>query len=59
MGFLEKIGATSAPNEATQRARDEAPKFEHVTWYKEPGLRKLTFFCIILCISSAATGYDG
>ncbi|KAH6690401.1 general substrate transporter [Plectosphaerella plurivora] len=59
MGFLEKIGATSAPNEATQRAREEAPQFEHVTWYKEPGLRKLAFYCVILCVSSAGTGYDG
>jgi len=40
-------------------ALEEAPRFEHVTWYKEPHLRKLYFLSIFLLIASATTGYDG
>lgn len=40
-------------------ARAEAPRFEKVTWYKEPHLRKLYFLSIFLLIASATTGYDG
>jgi len=40
-------------------AQAEAPVFEKVTWYSDPGLRKLYFFCAVLCIASATTGYDG
>lgn len=40
-------------------AQQEAPKFEHVNWTKEPGLRKLYWHAFVLCIASATTGYDG
>jgi hypothetical protein len=40
-------------------ALDEAPTFERVEWRKEPGLRKLYFYSIVLCVASATTGYDG
>ena len=40
-------------------ARAEAPKFERVTWYKEPHLRKLYFLSIFLLVGSATTGFDG
>lgn len=40
-------------------AQAEAPRFEKVTWYKEPHLRKLYFLSIFLLIASATTGYDG
>ena len=40
-------------------AQAEAPEFEKVTWYKDPGLRKLYFWAAVLCIASATTGYDG
>ncbi|KAH6955902.1 general substrate transporter [Ilyonectria sp. MPI-CAGE-AT-0026] len=40
-------------------ARDTAPRFEKVTWYKEPHLRKLYILSIFLLIASATTGYDG
>lgn len=40
-------------------AQAEAPEFEKVTWYTDPGLRKLYFWCSILCVASATTGYDG
>ncbi|GJN75735.1 hypothetical protein PLIIFM63780_009049 [Purpureocillium lilacinum] len=36
-----------------------APKFEHVTWYKEPHLRRLYFLSFFLLIGSATTGFDG
>ncbi|RDL33354.1 Uncharacterized protein BP5553_08793 [Venustampulla echinocandica] len=42
-----------------QRAQADAPKFEKVTWYKEPNLRQLYFLSIFLLIGSATTGYDG
>lgn len=38
---------------------EDAPNFEKVSWYKDPGLRKLYFYAFILCIASATTGYDG
>lgn len=58
MGFKEKIGLGD-PSTMTQQARDEAPKFEHITWYKDPGSRKLFFYACTLCFSSMGTGYDG
>ncbi len=44
---------------ATIMAQEEAPKFEKVDWKRDPGLRKLYFYAIVLCIASATTGYDG
>ncbi len=40
-------------------AREQAPKFAKVTWYKEPHLRQLYFLSIFLLVGSATTGYDG
>ncbi|WZH49552.1 general substrate transporter [Fusarium acuminatum] len=57
MGFKDLIGL--GVDEKTQKLRDEAPKFEHVTWYKDPGLRILTFYSCVLCVSSMGTGWDG
>ncbi|KAK4192773.1 general substrate transporter [Podospora australis] len=55
MGLLDKT-----PNsEARAVAVEEAPQFEKVNWRRDPGLRKLYFFAIILCVASATTGYDG
>jgi hypothetical protein len=46
-----------------QRERDvavaEAPRLRHVTWYKDPGLRKLYAMAVALFFASATTGYDG
>ena len=55
MGILDK----KPQAEATVAAQEEAPQFEHVEWKKDPGLRKLYFYAVILCIASATTGYDG
>ncbi|KAI6383267.1 hypothetical protein MCOR25_000186 [Pyricularia grisea] len=40
-------------------AQAEAPRFEHVVWYKEPHLRKLYVCAAVLMVASATTGYDG
>lgn len=40
-------------------AQAEAPKLEYVNWRKDPGLRKLYFNAMIICVASATTGYDG
>lgn len=37
----------------------EPPKFERVTWYREPHLRKLYLLSFFLLIGSATTGFDG
>ncbi|KAI6778541.1 Lactose permease-like protein [Emericellopsis cladophorae] len=42
-----------------EHAREQAPNFDKVTWYKEPHLRKLYFLSIFLLVGSATTGYDG
>jgi hypothetical protein len=45
---------------ATAVATGEAPQFERVVWYKDPGLRKLYLVsCFGLMVASATTGYDG
>ncbi|KAK6435204.1 hypothetical protein LTR95_008611 [Oleoguttula sp. CCFEE 5521] len=40
-------------------AQQEAPEFERVTWYTNPGLRQLYLCCAVVCLASATTGYDG
>ena len=45
--------------DTVQPAQDDGPKFERVQWTKEPGLRKLYFYAVILSVASATTGYDG
>ncbi|KAI1108335.1 general substrate transporter [Nemania sp. NC0429] len=46
-------------SEAAAIVAENAPTFEKVKWYKDPGLRKLYFYAFVLCIASATTGYDG
>lgn len=41
-----------------QTAQAEAPRFERVIWWKDSGLLKLYFWCAILMVSSASTGFD-
>lgn len=53
------VFAKQPHTEATLQAQEEAPTFERVDWKSDPGLRKLYFFAIILCVASATTGYDG
>lgn len=51
--------AVGASTLQTDVAQAEKPELEKVTWYQDPGLRKLYFWASILCIASATTGYDG
>lgn len=56
---MARFSKRTAGGDAAQQARDEAPRFEKVSWTKEPHLRKLYFLTIFLLIASATTGYDG
>ncbi|CZR60860.1 related to hexose transporter protein [Phialocephala subalpina] len=53
------VGTQASKAAELEVAQAEAPEFEQVTWYTDPGLRKLYFWCSILCVASATTGYDG
>lgn len=55
---MAKVGARK-PQAEMEVARPEVPRFERVTWYKEPHLRKLYAMSLVLMIASATTGYDG
>lgn len=57
MGIKEIIGLGA--DEKIEKIRAEAPKFEHVRWYQDSGLRKLTMYAVVLCVSSMGTGWDG
>lgn len=57
MGLLGK--AQTKARDRLDEAQQDVPHFEHVTWWKDPGLRKLYFYAFVLCIASATTGYDG
>ncbi|KAI2617328.1 sugar transporter-like protein [Hypomontagnella submonticulosa] len=45
--------------EHEQLAHRGPPEFEYVYWTKEPHLRKLYAWAVVLMIASATTGYDG
>ncbi|KAK8217256.1 hypothetical protein M8818_001509 [Zalaria obscura] len=49
----------NSKKEEIEVAVAEAPKFREVTWYKDPGLRKLYMLCAVVWLASATTGYDG
>ncbi|KAH6666285.1 putative lactose permease [Halenospora varia] len=53
------IGVVETTKNLSGEAQAEAPKFEKVHWASDPGLRKLYFWCAVLCVASATTGYDG
>lgn len=60
MARLDLLGKFKAKTvDQSAAAQDDAPKFELVIWYKDPGLRKLYFYAGVLCIASATNGYDG
>ncbi|KAI1813132.1 general substrate transporter [Poronia punctata] len=56
---LAALPAGAPKRDESAVAAEEAPDFEKITWYKDPGLRKLYFYAFVLCIASATTGYDG
>ena len=45
--------------EEQEMAVMEAPELPKVSWTRDAGLRKLYFYCAILCVASATTGFDG
>lgn len=56
---MVQIGVGQQKQTELEVAQAEAPEFENVTWYSDPGLRVLYFWCAVLCVASATTGYDG
>lgn len=36
-----------------------SPQFERVSWFRDPGLRSLYMWAVVLMVASATTGYDG
>ncbi|RDL38880.1 putative Lactose permease [Venustampulla echinocandica] len=59
MVHIGVVDPAKGKKEAAGIAQAEAPEFEKVQWWSNPGLRKLYFYCAVLCIASATTGYDG
>lgn len=57
--FTPKIGAVAKKQGDLEVAQAEAPHLARVDWKSDPGLRKLYFYAVIICIASATTGYDG
>jgi len=51
--------AVAAGHRNLEQAQAEAPMFEHVNWKTQPHMKKLYFWCTVLCVASATTGYDG
>lgn len=56
---MSKLAARRAQAEFDRTALAQAPRFEKVTWYKEPHLRRLYAMSLVLMIASSTTGYDG
>ncbi|KAI6383080.1 hypothetical protein MCOR25_000268 [Pyricularia grisea] len=59
MGLFSKVKSPKSNDANLAQAVEEAPQFERVTWWREPGLRSLGWYAFILSIASASTGYDG
>lgn len=56
---VTEVAKTKPHKDEVAIAQAEAPELEYVNWRKDPGLRKLYLFAIIICVASATTGYDG
>jgi len=53
---MKKVAADRAILAEVQAAAPDIPK---VSWSKSKGMRALYFYCVILCVCSATTGFDG
>ena len=53
------VQAMAPKREAVAEVQAAAPELARVEWSKSPNMRKLYFYCVILCVCSATTGYDG
>ena len=51
--------ALATNKETVAEVRAAAPKFDRIKWSQSKNMRKLYFYCIVLCVCSATTGYDG
>jgi len=56
---MTPAGRRAAAQGDVDAAQAEAPRFEKVYWTREPHLRKLYAYAIVLMVASATTGYDG
>lgn len=56
--MLQRLLGRGAKHEQVEAAQAEAPEFESVTWWKDPGLRSLYGWCAVLMTVSVSTGYD-
>ena len=56
---LQGIRKNTTRQDELEIARAEAPELERVNWRTDKGLSKLYFYCAIICVASATTGYDG
>ncbi|KAJ9629509.1 hypothetical protein H2203_001883 [Taxawa tesnikishii (nom. ined.)] len=59
MPLVAVPSVSKAKHEEAEVARAEAPELREVTWWKDPGLRRLYALCAVVCLASATTGYDG
>ncbi len=53
------VAPAKAHEAEVEVAQREAPDFEKVDWKREPHLRTLYFYGVVLMVASATTGYDG
>lgn len=56
---MRSRGRKAADAEEVDVALVEGPQFEKVSWTREPHLRKLYAWAVILILGSVTTGYDG
>jgi len=56
---MTPVGGRAEAQVDIDAAQAEAPRFEKVYWTREPHLRKLYAYAIVLMVASATTGYDG
>ena len=57
--MTSKVSKLKIHQDEVAIAQAEAPEIPPVNWRTDPGLRKLYFYCAIICVASATTGYDG
>ncbi|KAJ9144213.1 Hexose transporter [Pleurostoma richardsiae] len=58
VALTSSVGVKGAQAEV-EVAQAVAPKFEKLSWWREPYLRRLYLLSIVLMVASATTGYDG
>ncbi|KAI0026216.1 sugar transporter-like protein [Xylariomycetidae sp. FL0641] len=59
MGGPHGVSARRSREELRLAAQDETPQFAYVAWHREPHLRRLYGWAVVLTLGSVTTGYDG